>query len=115
MVTLDPILEVLLWIPLRRLLIPIGQQCPNGIAFDLLDRTPNVDQITKEANPKYYHACEQPYESASKVIDKYIELLKSPEFQVAVEKQTKEIREKNAKFREQVERAAGVRFLSKFK
>jgi len=85
------------------------------IAFDLLDRTPNVDQITKEANPRYYHACEQPYEPASKVIEKYVELLKSPEFQVAVEKQTKEIREKNARFREQVERASGLRFLSKFK
>jgi len=85
------------------------------IAFDLLDRTPNVDQITKEANPRYYQACEQPYEPASKVIDKYVELLKSPGFQVAVEKQTKDVREKNAKFREQVERASGVRFLSKFK
>jgi len=85
------------------------------IAFDLLDRTPNPDQITKEANTRYYHACEQPYAPAGQVIDKYIELLKSPEFQVAVEKQTKEIREKNARFREQVERASGVRFLSKFK
>jgi len=85
------------------------------IAFDLLDRTPNPDQITSEANTRYYHACEQAYEPASKVIDKYVELLKSPEFQVAVEKQTKAIREKNAKFREQVERASGVRFLSKFK
>ena len=85
------------------------------IAFDLLDRTPNVDQITSEANPRYYHACEQPYEPASKVIDKYIDLLKSPEFQVAVEKQTKQVRENSEKFRERVERTAGVRFLSKFK
>jgi len=85
------------------------------IAFDLLDRTPNADQITKEANHRYYHACEQPYESASKVIDKYIDLLKSPDFQVSIEKQTKEIRETNAKFREKVDRASGVRYLSKFK
>ncbi len=85
------------------------------IAIDLLDRTPNADQITKEANLRYYHACEQPYEPADKVIDKYIELLKSPEFQVSVEKQTKEIRDNAAKFREQVERSTGVRFLSKFK
>lgn len=85
------------------------------ISIDLLDRTPNADQITKEANLRYYHACEQPYEPADKVIDKYIELLKSPEFQVSVEKQTKEIRDNAAKFREQVERSTGVRFLSKFK
>ena len=85
------------------------------IAFDLLDRTPNVDQITTEANPRYYHACELPYAPADKVIDKYIELLKSPEFQVSMEKQTKQIREDNAKFREQVERSSGVRYLSKFK
>ena len=85
------------------------------IAFDLLDRTPNADQITEKANLRYYHACEQPYEPANKVIDKYIELLKSPDFQVSMEKQTKEIRESNAKFREKVDRANGVRYLSKLK
>lgn len=85
------------------------------IAFDLLDRTPSVEQITKEANQKYFYACEQPYAPAGDVIDKYIELLKSPEFQVSVEKQTRQVRENAAKFREQVDRAYGVRFLSKFK
>jgi ribosomal protein L16 Arg81 hydroxylase len=85
------------------------------IAFDLLDRTPNVDQITKEANQKYYYACAQPYVPAGKVVDEYIDLLKSPEFQVSLEKQTRQIRENAARFREQVDSASGVRFLSKFK
>lgn len=85
------------------------------IAFDLLDRTPNVDQITKEANQKYYYACAQPYVSAGEVVDEYIDLLKSPEFQVSLEKQTRQIRENSARFREQVDSASGVRFLSKFK
>ena len=85
------------------------------ISFDLLDRTPNVDQITKEASQKYYHACALPYVPADDVINKYVELLQSPEFKVSVEKQTRQIRENSARFREQVERASGVRFLSKFK
>ena len=85
------------------------------IAFDLIDRTPNVEQISKEANQKYFYACEQPYAPPGDVIDKYVELLKSPEFQISIEKQTRQVRENAVKFREQVDRAHGVRFLSKFK
>ena len=85
------------------------------IAFDLLDRTPNVDQITKEANQRYYHACALPYVPAEEVITQYVELLQSPEFKVSVEKQTRQIRENSTRFREQVDRTSGVRFLSKFK
>lgn len=84
------------------------------ISFDLLDRTPNVEKITKEANIKYFHACEQPYEPGSKVIDKYIEILKSPAFQADLESETKIVREEIRRFRERVARVSNIRSLAKF-
>ena len=84
------------------------------LSFDLLDRTPNVEKITKAANTQYLHACEQPYEPGSKVIDKYIELLKSPAFQANLESETKIVREEIRRFRERVARTSNIRSLSKF-
>ncbi|MCZ6579580.1 MAG: hypothetical protein O6932_11120 [Gammaproteobacteria bacterium] len=84
------------------------------MSFDLLDRTPNVEQITNEANNQYYHACELPYAPGSKVIDKYIELLKSPAFQDALETEAGVLRKEIRQFREHAARASNVRSLSKF-
>jgi hypothetical protein len=84
------------------------------MSFDLLDRTPNVERITSEANKQYFHACEQPYEPGSRVIDKYIELLKSPAFQADLESETKIVREENRRFRERVARTSNIRGFSKF-
>lgn len=84
------------------------------ISCDLLDRTPNVEKITQEANSQYLHACEQPYEPGAKVIDKYIEILKSPAFQADLESETKLVREEIRRFRERVARVSNIRSLAKF-
>jgi ribosomal protein L16 Arg81 hydroxylase len=84
------------------------------ISCDVLDWTPNVEKITKEANSRYLHACEQPYEPGSKVIDKYIEILKSPAFQADLESETKLEREKIRRFRERIGRVSNIRSLAKF-
>lgn len=85
------------------------------MSFDLLDRTPEPQLITAEANHQYNFACAEAYVSSSEVIDKYIELLKSPKFQDEVIAETKNIRDEIAKFRDRVSRACGVRSLSKLK
>jgi hypothetical protein len=84
------------------------------MSCDLLDRTPNVEQITSEANSQYFHACELPYAPGSKVIDKYIELLKSPAFQAALETEVGVVRDEIRMFREHAARVSSVRSLSKF-
>ncbi|MFV2031141.1 MAG: JmjC domain-containing protein [Gammaproteobacteria bacterium] len=84
------------------------------MSFDLLDRTPNVEQITSEANDLYYHACELPYAPGSKVVDKYIEILKSPDFQAALKDETDDVANIIREYRQKISRASGVRGLSKF-
>jgi hypothetical protein len=84
------------------------------ISCDVLDWTPNVEKITQEANSRYLHACEQPYEPGSKIIDKYIEILKSPAFQADLESETKLEREKIRRFRERIGRVSNIRSLAKF-
>jgi hypothetical protein len=85
------------------------------MSFDLLDRTPEPPLFTGEANHQYNFACADAYVPASEVVDKYIEILKSPKFQDEVIKETASIRSKIEKFRETVSRASGVRSLSKLK
>ena len=85
------------------------------MAFDLLDRTPEPAAITGEANHLYNFNCAAPYVDGSEVIDKYIELLKSPGFQDDVRKETASIKNKIEILRGRISRASGVRNLSKLK
>lgn len=84
------------------------------LAFDLCDRTPNIEQITHEANTRYNHACEEPYVPAAKVADRYMALLKSADFQKQLEAATQQIRQNATVFRQRIGRSSGVRALSKY-
>ena len=84
------------------------------MAFDLIDRTPGVDVISKEANRQYLMACEQPYAPGSRVVDRYIELLSSPQFKSALGAETVETRMGLIEFRREISRASGVNGLQKY-
>ncbi|KPK55904.1 MAG: hypothetical protein AMS22_02940 [Thiotrichales bacterium SG8_50] len=84
------------------------------LAFDLIDSTPNPKQITDEANRIYEYASEDPYVPAAKVMDKYIELLKSPEFQNSLKVGTQNVKEGAKNFRRSIGRASQVTALSKY-
>ncbi|MEM7293695.1 MAG: cupin domain-containing protein [Pseudomonadota bacterium] len=84
------------------------------MSFDLIDRTPGVDVISKEANRQYLQACELPYEPGSKVVDRYIELLSSPQFKANLSAETLQTRMELIEFRKELSRASGVDALAKF-
>lgn len=84
------------------------------LAFDLIDRTPNIETISDAANQQYNQGGENPHVPASKVIDYYIGILKDPKFQETAEIKTAEMREASARFREKIARTVGVRALSKY-
>jgi hypothetical protein len=84
------------------------------LAFDLCDRTPNIEQITHEANTRYNHACEDPYAPAANVAEKYIALLKSEKFQHDLDTATQQIKNNAVVFRQRIGRSSGVSALSKY-
>ena len=84
------------------------------MAFDLVDNTPNTSQISGEATKQYNHACELPYESAANVVERYVSILQSPEFQQALKDATEYKRKDISRFREMIGRSAAVRSLNKF-
>jgi hypothetical protein len=52
--------------------------------FTSVDSSPRTNEITTEASNQYAHADELPKEPPIKVVDKYISVLKSDEFQAAL-------------------------------
>jgi len=84
------------------------------MSFDLIDKTPSVEQITQEANKLYDYACEDPYAAPSKVMQKYIKLLESQDFQGMVSTATQSLKEDAKQFRYRVGRSASVDALSKY-
>jgi hypothetical protein len=84
------------------------------MSFDLVDNTPTTADITTEATNQYNHACELPYQSITNVMDRYVSILKSDEFQAALEEATTYKREEIAKFRRTLGRSSAVRSLGKF-
>ena len=84
------------------------------LAFDLVDSTPNVRDITQQANEVYDRASEDPYVPPSRVINRYAEILQSPDFQGFVDAATDGVRDDIRRFRESIGNATGVRALSKF-
>ena len=84
------------------------------MSFDLLDRTPDVQQMSSDANRQYLRACESPYVPGTKVIDRYIKILQSPEFRSEVGKQTVQKRMEIIQFRQRAARSASVNSLTKF-
>lgn len=84
------------------------------LAFDLVDRTPNIETISDAANQRYNHGGENPHVPPSQVIDYYMGILTNPDFQKELSAKTEETRAASVKFRERILRTAGVRALSKF-
>ena len=84
------------------------------MSFDLVDNTPTTADIAGEATNQYKRACELPYEPPSRVVDRYVSILQSDEFQEALREATVYKREDIAKFRQMLGRSSAVRSLSKF-
>lgn len=84
------------------------------LAFDLIDRTPNIETISDAANQQYNQGGENPHVPVSQVIDYYVGVLNDSAFQKSLAAKTQEIRDASARFRENIARTAGVRALSKY-
>ena len=84
------------------------------MSFDLVDNTPTTAEIAGEATNQYNHACEPPYESTERVVERYVSILQSAEFQAALEEATTYKREEIGKFRQILGRSTAVRSLNKF-
>ncbi len=84
------------------------------LSFDLVDRTPSVKQVTAEANARYENACAEQYSPASKVIDTYIALLKSNQFQNDVALATAKIKNDTVAFRQRMSKVSAIRALDRF-
>jgi ribosomal protein L16 Arg81 hydroxylase len=84
------------------------------MSFDLVDSSPQVREITQQATNQYAHACELPYEPLSKVVDRYVDILKSDDFQTALKEATEYKRGEILNFRQMLGRTSGVRSLGKF-
>lgn len=84
------------------------------LAFDLIDSTPNVSQITSEANKLYDYECEESYAPATKVMDRYMNLIKSSEFQNFLQTATQGVKDDARVFRQCIGRASAVTALSKY-
>jgi len=84
------------------------------LSFDLCDRTPNVEQMTHEANNHYNFSCEEPYASSTQVMQRYLKILKNPNFLKEFENQTKLHKKEAMSFRERIGNTAIVKSLSKY-
>ena len=84
------------------------------MSFDLVDNTPTAAEIASQASKQYSYACELPYESTSAVVDRYVSILKSDEFQQAMKAGTEIKREEIARFRQTLGRSSALRSLNKF-
>jgi len=88
--------------------------CSLHMACDLVDNTPTVPEITKQASNQYAHACELPYADPANVVDRYVGILKSDQFQAALVEATQFKRQEIANFREMIGRSSSLRSLNKF-
>ncbi len=84
------------------------------LSFDLIDRTPNIEQISHEANQRYNQATVDPSASAATVTAKYVALLQSPAFQNALVGATAQTKADAARFRARIGNAQAVTALRKF-
>jgi ribosomal protein L16 Arg81 hydroxylase len=88
--------------------------CSLHMSFDLVDNTPTAGEIAAEATNQYKHACEAPDAPPARVVDRYVSILNSQEFQQALVEATEFKRQEISRFREMLGRASAVRSLGKF-
>jgi hypothetical protein len=84
------------------------------MSFDLVDSSPQVLDITNEATKQYAHACELPYAPLADVVERYVSILKSDQFQAALVEATEFKRGEIANFRKMLGRIGSVKSLNKF-
>ena len=84
------------------------------LAFDLCDRTPNIEQITHEANNRYNLSCADTYVPAAEVMERYVGMMQSDEFRKLLVTATQQIRNTAAEFRKRMGRTSVIRALDKF-
>lgn len=84
------------------------------MSFDLVDSSPRISEVNREATNQYAHACELPYEPLSKVVKRYVSILESDDFQAALKEATEFKRAEIANFREMLGRSSAVKSLNKF-
>jgi len=88
--------------------------CSLHVSFDLRDQTPSVVEITEEANRRYAESSAEQYAPGSAVIDRYVDLLKSGQFQRDVAQATGKVRSDALEFRRRIGRSTGISALSRF-
>jgi len=88
--------------------------CSLHMSCDLVDNTPTVTEIATEATNQYAHACELPYAEPANVVDRYVGILKSDQFQAALTEATQFKRQEIANFRQMIGRSSSLRSLNKF-
>lgn len=88
--------------------------CSLHMSFDLVDNTPTTAEIAAEATNQYKQACEAPYAPPARVVERYVSILHSQEFQQALVEATEFKRQEIARFREMLGRSSTVRSLNKF-
>ena len=84
------------------------------MSFDLVDSSPTAGEIAGEASKQYNRACELPYSAPGKVVERYVGILESAEFQAALEEAISYKRDDIARFRQMIGRASAVKSLGKF-
>ncbi len=84
------------------------------MSFDLVDNSPTAGEIAGEANKQYNRACELPYSPPNRVVERYVGILESAEFQAALDEAVTYKRNDIAQFREMIGRASAVKSLGKF-
>ena len=84
------------------------------LSFDITDRTTNIDQITQEANMRFNHGCEDSFAPASRVMESYINLLSSEQFQADVAVANKAMKREANLFRERIGKTSIIQALSRF-
>jgi Cupin superfamily protein len=98
--------------------VPHRCQTPSAhslhLSFDLIDRTPNIEQITNEANKVYNGGAAGPYVPAAQITQRYASLLQDPQFQANLVNATNAMRNDAKTFRGRIAKAQGVGALSKF-
>jgi hypothetical protein len=84
------------------------------MSFDLVDNSPLVAEIAQQATNQYAHACELPYAPLTDVVERYVSILKSDQFQAALDEATRFKRGEIMNFRKMIGRTSTVRSLNKF-
>lgn len=79
------------------------------VSFDLIDKTPTVEQISREANERYFHGSAEPYVSAGEMVEHYLGVFRTPDFRAMLEGATRAAKQRAAALRKLMGRTSVVR------